>query len=63
MQLGSRVVFSGGFFAADLSASIHYIPNVLLASNEAGVVIQQALPSPTSSSVITQVPSSSRPIV
>uniref|UniRef100_A0A8C2H460 Activating transcription factor 2 n=1 Tax=Cyprinus carpio TaxID=7962 RepID=A0A8C2H460_CYPCA len=39
------------------------VPNVLLASNEAGVVIQQALPSPTSSSVITQVPSSSRPIV
>uniref|UniRef100_A0A8C2ENK6 Activating transcription factor 2 n=1 Tax=Cyprinus carpio TaxID=7962 RepID=A0A8C2ENK6_CYPCA len=39
------------------------VPNVLLASNETGVVIQQALPSPTSSSVITQVPSSSRPIV
>uniref|UniRef100_A0A673MY37 Cyclic AMP-dependent transcription factor ATF-2-like n=1 Tax=Sinocyclocheilus rhinocerous TaxID=307959 RepID=A0A673MY37_9TELE len=39
------------------------VPNVLLASNEAGVVIQQALPSPTSSSVITQVPSSCRPIV
>ncbi|XP_051565256.1 cyclic AMP-dependent transcription factor ATF-2-like isoform X2 [Myxocyprinus asiaticus] len=40
------------------------VPNVLLASNDAGVVIQQApLPSPTSSSVITQVPSSSRPIV
>uniref|UniRef100_A0A9J8BLC4 Cyclic AMP-dependent transcription factor ATF-2 n=2 Tax=Cyprinus carpio TaxID=7962 RepID=A0A9J8BLC4_CYPCA len=39
------------------------VPNVLLASNEAAVVIQQALPSPTSSSVITQVPSSSRPIV
>uniref|UniRef100_A0A672S9Z0 Activating transcription factor 2 n=1 Tax=Sinocyclocheilus grahami TaxID=75366 RepID=A0A672S9Z0_SINGR len=39
------------------------VPNVLLASNEAGVVIQQALPSPTSSSVITQVPSSCRPIL
>uniref|UniRef100_A0A673FYF2 Cyclic AMP-dependent transcription factor ATF-2-like n=1 Tax=Sinocyclocheilus rhinocerous TaxID=307959 RepID=A0A673FYF2_9TELE len=39
------------------------VANVLLASNEAGVVIQRALPSPTSSSVITQVPSSSRPIV
>ncbi|XP_051998301.1 cyclic AMP-dependent transcription factor ATF-2 isoform X2 [Xyrauchen texanus] len=40
------------------------VPNVLLASSDAGVVIQQApLPSPTSSSVITQVPSSSRPIV
>ncbi|KAK7153647.1 hypothetical protein R3I94_007134 [Phoxinus phoxinus] len=39
------------------------VPNVLLASSEAGVVIQQALPSPTSSSVITQVPSSSRSIV
>ncbi|XP_067299251.1 cyclic AMP-dependent transcription factor ATF-2 [Pseudorasbora parva] len=39
------------------------VPNVLLASSEAGVVIQQALPSPTSSSVITQVPSSNRPIV
>ncbi|XP_052422057.1 cyclic AMP-dependent transcription factor ATF-2 isoform X2 [Carassius gibelio] len=35
------------------------VPSVLLASN----VIQQALPSPTSSSVITQLPSSSRPIV
>ncbi|XP_055071086.2 cyclic AMP-dependent transcription factor ATF-2 isoform X1 [Misgurnus anguillicaudatus] len=39
------------------------VPSVLLASSDAGVVIQQALPSPTSSSVITQVPSSSRPIV
>ncbi|XP_057191481.1 cyclic AMP-dependent transcription factor ATF-2 [Triplophysa rosa] len=39
------------------------VPNVLLASSDAGVVIQQALPSPTSSSVITQVPTSSRPIV
>ncbi|XP_028846977.1 cyclic AMP-dependent transcription factor ATF-2 isoform X1 [Denticeps clupeoides] len=39
------------------------VPNVLLATSEASVVIQQALPSPTSSSVITQVPSSNRPIV
>ncbi|KAJ8403346.1 hypothetical protein AAFF_G00351180 [Aldrovandia affinis] len=39
------------------------VPNVLLASSETSVVIQQALPSPTSSSVITQVPSSNRPIV
>ncbi|XP_076026161.1 cyclic AMP-dependent transcription factor ATF-2 [Genypterus blacodes] len=39
------------------------VPNVLLATSEASVVIQQALPSPTSSSVITQVPSANRPIV
>ncbi|XP_024919746.1 cyclic AMP-dependent transcription factor ATF-2 isoform X2 [Cynoglossus semilaevis] len=39
------------------------VPNVLLATSEANVVIQPALPSPTSSSVITQVPSSNRPIV
>lgn len=39
------------------------VPNVLLATTEANIVIQQALPSPTSSSVITQVPSSNRPIV
>ncbi|XP_047456603.1 cyclic AMP-dependent transcription factor ATF-2 [Mugil cephalus] len=39
------------------------VPNVLLATTEANVVIQQALPSPTSSSVITQVPSTNRPIV
>ncbi|XP_058248165.1 cyclic AMP-dependent transcription factor ATF-2 isoform X2 [Hemibagrus wyckioides] len=39
------------------------VPNVLLASTDASVVIQQALASPTSSSVITQVPSSNRPIV
>ncbi|XP_077472583.1 cyclic AMP-dependent transcription factor ATF-2 isoform X2 [Stigmatopora argus] len=39
------------------------VPNVLLATSEANVVIQQALPSPTSSSVITQVPSTSRAIV
>ncbi|XP_037096355.1 cyclic AMP-dependent transcription factor ATF-2 [Syngnathus acus] len=49
------------------SAIVHpaslQVPNVLLASSEANVVIQQALPSPTSSSVITQVPSTSRPLV
>lgn len=49
------------------SAIVHpaslQVPNVLLATTEANVVIQQALPSPTSSSVITQVPSSNRPIV
>ncbi|KAM3607422.1 uncharacterized protein V6R79_007607 [Siganus canaliculatus] len=39
------------------------VPNVLLATSEANVVIQPALPSPTSSSVITQVPSTNRPIV
>ncbi|KAM6979241.1 cyclic AMP-dependent transcription factor ATF-2 isoform 3-T3 [Tautogolabrus adspersus] len=39
------------------------VPNVLLATSEASVVIQQALPSPTSSSVITQVPSTNRPLV
>uniref|UniRef100_H2ZRN5 Cyclic AMP-dependent transcription factor ATF-2 n=1 Tax=Latimeria chalumnae TaxID=7897 RepID=H2ZRN5_LATCH len=39
------------------------VPNVLLASSDASVVIQQALPSPTSSTVITQAPSSNRPIV
>ncbi|XP_031153153.1 cyclic AMP-dependent transcription factor ATF-2 isoform X2 [Sander lucioperca] len=39
------------------------VPNVLLATSEANIVIQQALPSPTSSSVITQVPSTNRPIV
>ncbi|XP_071388043.1 cyclic AMP-dependent transcription factor ATF-2 isoform X1 [Centroberyx affinis] len=38
------------------------VPNVLLATSEANV-IQQALPSPTSSSVITQVPSTNRPIL
>ncbi|KAM8748720.1 cyclic AMP-dependent transcription factor ATF-2 isoform 1-T1 [Acanthopagrus schlegelii] len=49
------------------SAIVHpaslQVPNVLLATSEASVVIQQALPSPTSSSVITQVPSTNRPIV
>ncbi|KAJ4933011.1 hypothetical protein JOQ06_029849 [Pogonophryne albipinna] len=39
------------------------VPNVLLATSEASVVIQQDLPSPTSSSVITQVPSTNRPVV
>uniref|UniRef100_A0A3Q2EDJ9 Cyclic AMP-dependent transcription factor ATF-2 n=1 Tax=Cyprinodon variegatus TaxID=28743 RepID=A0A3Q2EDJ9_CYPVA len=39
------------------------VPNVLLATTEASVVIQPALPSPTSSSVITQVPSTNRPLV
>uniref|UniRef100_A0A3P9MNH4 Activating transcription factor 2 n=1 Tax=Oryzias latipes TaxID=8090 RepID=A0A3P9MNH4_ORYLA len=39
------------------------VPNVLLATTDANVVIQPALPSPTSSSVITQVPSTNRPIV
>uniref|UniRef100_A0A1A8NHH5 Activating transcription factor 2 n=1 Tax=Nothobranchius pienaari TaxID=704102 RepID=A0A1A8NHH5_9TELE len=39
------------------------VPNVLLATTEANVVIQQALPSPTSSSVISQVPPTNRPIV
>uniref|UniRef100_A0A4W5QUB9 Cyclic AMP-dependent transcription factor ATF-2 n=1 Tax=Hucho hucho TaxID=62062 RepID=A0A4W5QUB9_9TELE len=39
------------------------VPNVLLANSDASVVIQQALPSPTSSSVITQASSSRRPIV
>uniref|UniRef100_A0A674BXF3 Cyclic AMP-dependent transcription factor ATF-2 n=1 Tax=Salmo trutta TaxID=8032 RepID=A0A674BXF3_SALTR len=39
------------------------VPNVLLATSDASVVIQQVLPSPTSSSVITQASSSKRPIV
>lgn len=39
------------------------VPSVLLSSSDANVVIQQALPSPTSSTVITQVPSANRPIV
>ncbi|TRY85336.1 hypothetical protein DNTS_031288 [Danionella cerebrum] len=39
------------------------VPSVLLSSSEAGVLIQPALPSPTSSSVITPLPSSNRPIV
>ncbi|XP_059895891.1 cyclic AMP-dependent transcription factor ATF-2 isoform X1 [Gadus macrocephalus] len=43
-------------------ASLH-VPNILLATSDANVVTQQALPSPTSSSVITPVPSSNRPVV
>uniref|UniRef100_A0A8C9TZR6 Cyclic AMP-dependent transcription factor ATF-2 n=1 Tax=Scleropages formosus TaxID=113540 RepID=A0A8C9TZR6_SCLFO len=39
------------------------VPSVLLASSDTGVVVQSALPSPTSSSVITQVPASNRPVV
>ncbi|XP_067843682.1 cyclic AMP-dependent transcription factor ATF-2 isoform X1 [Heptranchias perlo] len=39
------------------------VPNVLLANSETSVVIQQALPSPTSTSVITQTPSTNRNIV
>ncbi|XP_036401159.1 cyclic AMP-dependent transcription factor ATF-2 [Megalops cyprinoides] len=39
------------------------VPSVLLASSDASVVIQQVLPSPTASSVITQVPASNRPLV
>uniref|UniRef100_A0A8C7J225 Activating transcription factor 2 n=1 Tax=Oncorhynchus kisutch TaxID=8019 RepID=A0A8C7J225_ONCKI len=39
------------------------VRNVLLATSDASVVIQQALPSPTSSSVITQASSSKSPIV
>ncbi|XP_078408185.1 cyclic AMP-dependent transcription factor ATF-2 isoform X2 [Cetorhinus maximus] len=39
------------------------VPNVLLASSETSVVIQQALPSPTSTSVITQTPPTNRNIV
>ncbi|KAM6129717.1 cyclic AMP-dependent transcription factor ATF-2 isoform 3-T6 [Pterocles gutturalis] len=39
------------------------VPNVLLTSSDSSVIIQQAIPSPTSSTVITQAPSSNRPIV
>ncbi|XP_072117930.1 cyclic AMP-dependent transcription factor ATF-2 isoform X2 [Mobula birostris] len=39
------------------------VPNVLLANSETGAVIQQALPSPTSTSVITQAPPTNRNIV
>ncbi|KAJ8253100.1 hypothetical protein GJAV_G00209120 [Gymnothorax javanicus] len=39
------------------------VPSVLLAGPEAGLVVQPAVPSPTSSSVITQVTSANRPIV
>ncbi|KAJ7398025.1 Cyclic AMP-dependent transcription factor ATF-2 [Pitangus sulphuratus] len=39
------------------------VPNVLLTSSDSSVIIQQAIPSPTSSTVITQAPSSNRPVV
>lgn len=39
------------------------VPNVLLANSETGAIIQQALPSPTSTSVITQTPPTNRNIV
>ncbi|XP_064166348.1 cyclic AMP-dependent transcription factor ATF-2-like isoform X2 [Anguilla rostrata] len=39
------------------------VPSVLLAGPDASLVVQPTLPSPTSSSVITQVPSANRPIV
>ncbi|ELW64144.1 Cyclic AMP-dependent transcription factor ATF-2 [Tupaia chinensis] len=39
------------------------VPNVLLTGSDSSVIIQQAVPSPTSSTVITQAPSSNRPIV
>ncbi|KAM9304944.1 cyclic AMP-dependent transcription factor ATF-2 isoform 2-T2 [Gastrophryne carolinensis] len=39
------------------------VPNVLLTNSESSVIIQPAIPSPTSSSVITQAPPSNRPIV
>ncbi|XP_029461698.1 cyclic AMP-dependent transcription factor ATF-2 isoform X2 [Rhinatrema bivittatum] len=39
------------------------VPNVLLTSSDSSVIIQQAAPSPTSSTVITQAPSANRPIV
>ncbi|XP_068103118.1 cyclic AMP-dependent transcription factor ATF-2 isoform X2 [Hyperolius riggenbachi] len=39
------------------------VPNVLLTSSDTSVIIQPALPSPTSSTVITQAPPSNRPIV
>nr|KAF6493645.1 activating transcription factor 2 [Rousettus aegyptiacus] len=39
------------------------VPNVLLTSSDSSVIIQQAVPSPTSSTVITQAPSSNRSIV
>ncbi|KAK1165660.1 cyclic AMP-dependent transcription factor ATF-2-like [Acipenser oxyrinchus oxyrinchus] len=39
------------------------VPSVLLSSSDANVLIQQAVPSPTSSTVITQIPPANRPIV
>ncbi|XP_075685613.1 cyclic AMP-dependent transcription factor ATF-2 isoform X2 [Rhinoderma darwinii] len=38
------------------------VPNVLLTNSDSSVIIQPAIPSPTSSSVITQAPPSNRPI-
>eukprot|EP00079_Xenopus_tropicalis_P039276 XP_017953047.1 PREDICTED: cyclic AMP-dependent transcription factor ATF-2 isoform X1 [Xenopus tropicalis] len=39
------------------------VPNVLLTNTDSSVIIQPAIPSPTSSTVITQAPPASRPIV
>ncbi|KAG9477351.1 hypothetical protein GDO78_002641 [Eleutherodactylus coqui] len=39
------------------------VPNVLLTTSDSSVIIQPAVPSPTSSTVITQAPPSNRPIV
>ncbi|XP_040295562.1 cyclic AMP-dependent transcription factor ATF-2 isoform X2 [Bufo bufo] len=39
------------------------VPNVLLTNSDSSVIIQPAVPSPTSSTVITQAPPSNRPIV
>ncbi|KAM4698013.1 cyclic AMP-dependent transcription factor ATF-2 [Rhinophrynus dorsalis] len=39
------------------------VPNVLLTNSDSSVIIQPAIPSPTSSTVITQAPPSNRPIV
>ncbi|KAM8934525.1 cyclic AMP-dependent transcription factor ATF-2 isoform 1-T1 [Pelodytes ibericus] len=39
------------------------VPNVLLTNSDSSVIIQPAIPSPTSSTVITQAPSSNRAIV
>nr|NP_001079255.1 activating transcription factor 2 S homeolog [Xenopus laevis]AAA69518.1 activating transcription factor 2 [Xenopus laevis] len=39
------------------------VPNVLLTSSDSSVIIQQAVPSPTSSTVITQAPSTNSSIV
>ncbi|XP_069589284.1 cyclic AMP-dependent transcription factor ATF-2 isoform X1 [Ranitomeya imitator] len=39
------------------------VPNVLLTNSDSSVIIQPTVPSPTSSTVITQAPPSNRPIV
>nr|QYW22360.1 activating transcription factor 2 [Xenopus laevis] len=39
------------------------VPNVLLTNTDSSVIIQPAIPSPTSSTVITQAPPANRPIV